>query len=195
MSAKLIFNDKLLSDLSKVFVLMDTKQKKHISYSLGRKIKQLNRQRIRQQKNTDGSSFAPRKPRVLFVNGKKKKVKNKKKLLTKMLAEKTPKGKKTTQTYTWDYTNGTGVRVKSKVPFAAVHQYGKTSTLKTRQGTITFKMPKREVLGLSKQDTKELTRHGLKEFARYNAFLAKKGSAANFGKDLQKALQQQAGII
>lgn len=85
--------------------LVPPEKMKKIHGKLGKKLLGVNRERIRKQKNLDGSSFTPRK-------------KGKKKILTKILKAKTKQASV--------IATESGVIVKSNNPVAAKHHFGKT---------------------------------------------------------------------
>ena len=120
-----------------------------LTRSLAQQLRRSQQQRVKQQRNPDGSVYAARKPRDL--KGKKGRIKRQAKMFQKLPRASHLKAKGDGQSITVSFT-GRVARI------ARVHQYG----LKDRaeDNAPQFRYKQREVLGFTSQDL-ELVRDGL----------------------------------
>lgn len=120
-----------------------------LAQSLAQKLRRGQQQRVRQQRNPDGSPYAARKPRDL--KGKKGRIKRQVKMFHKLPKASYMKAKGDGQSITVGFT-GRVARI------ARVHQYGLKDRAEANAPQVLYK--KREVLGFTSQDL-ELIRDGL----------------------------------
>lgn len=120
-----------------------------LARSLAQKLRRSQQQRVKQQRNPDGSPYAARKTRDL--KGKKGRIKRQAKMFQKMPKASYLKAKGDAQSITVGFT-GRVARI------ARVHQYGLKDRAEVSSPEVRYKQ--REVLGFTAQDL-ELIRDGL----------------------------------
>ena len=120
-----------------------------LARSLAQKLRRSQQQRVKQQRNPDGSPYTARKPRDL--KGKKGRIKRRAKMFQKLPKASYMKAKGDGHSITVGFT-GRVARI------ARVHQYGLKDRAEANAPQVLYK--KREVLGFTSQDL-ELIRDGL----------------------------------
>lgn len=120
-----------------------------LARSLAQKLRRSQQQRVKQQRNPDGSPYAARKPRDL--KGKKGRIKHQAKMFLKMPRASYLKAKGDGQSITVGFT-GRVARI------ARVHQYGLKDRAEANAPEVKYKQ--RQVLGLTEFDL-DLIRDGL----------------------------------
>ena len=120
-----------------------------LARSLAQKLRRSQQQRVKQQRNPDGSPYAARKPRDL--KGKKGRIKHQAKMFLKMPRASYLKAKGAGQSITVGFT-GRVARI------ARVHQYGLKDRAEANAPEVKYKQ--RQVLGLTEFDL-DLIRDGL----------------------------------
>ena len=120
-----------------------------LTRSLAQKLRRGQQQRVRQQRNPDGSPYAARKPRDL--KGKKGRIKRQVRMFQKLPRAGYLKAKGDGQSITVGFT-GRVARI------ARVHQYGLKDRAEADAPEVKYKQ--RQVLGLAKFDL-DLIRDGL----------------------------------
>jgi len=120
-----------------------------LARSLAQKLRLSQQQRVKQQCNPDGSTYAARKPRDL--KGKKGRIKRQAKMFQKLPKTSYMKAKGDAQSIIVGFA-GRVVRI------ARVHQYGLKDRAEANAPEVRYKQ--REVLGFTSQDL-ELIRDGL----------------------------------
>ena len=123
-----------------------------LARSLAQKLRRSQQQRVKLQRNQDGSPYAARKPRDL--KGKKGRIKRQAKMFQKMPKASYMKAKGDAQSITVGFT-GRVARI------ARVHQYGLKDRAEASAPEVRYEQ--REVLGLTKGD-RQLIQKGLVEF-------------------------------
>ncbi|NMY38153.1 MULTISPECIES: phage virion morphogenesis protein [unclassified Pseudomonas] len=112
-----------------------------LARSLAQKLRRSQQQRVKQQRNPDGSAYAARKPRDL--KGKKGRIKRQVKMFQKLPKASYLKAKGDGQTITVGFT-GRVARI------ARVHQYGLKDRAETDAPEVRYEQ--REVLGFTESD-------------------------------------------
>ena len=112
-----------------------------LARSLAQKLRRNQQQRVKQQRNPDGSPYAARKPRDL--KGKKGRIKRQAKMFQKMPRARYLKAKGDGQSITVGFT-GRVARI------ARVHQYGLKDRAEANAPEVRYEQ--REVLGFLKLD-------------------------------------------
>ena len=120
-----------------------------LARSLAQKLRRSQQQRVKQQRNPDGSGYAARKPRDL--KGKKGRIKRQVKMFQKMPRASYLKAQGDGQSITVGFT-GRVARI------ARVHQYGLKDRAEVDAPQVLYE--KRQVLGLAESDV-ELIRSEL----------------------------------
>ena len=120
-----------------------------LARSLAQKLRRSQQQRVKQQRNPDGSPYAARKPREL--RGKQERIKRQVRMFQKMPKASYLKAKGDGQSITVGFT-GRVARI------ARVHQYGLNDRAEANAPPIRY--TRREVLGLTATDV-ALIRDGL----------------------------------
>ena len=120
-----------------------------LARSLAQKLRRSQQQRVKQQRNPDGSPYAARKPRDL--KGKKGRIKHQAKMFLKMPRASYLKAKGDGQSITVGFT-GRVARI------ARVQQYGLKDRAEANAPEVKYKQ--RQVLGLTEFDL-DLIRDGL----------------------------------
>lgn len=120
-----------------------------LARSLAQKLRRSQQQRVKQQRNPDGSPYAARKSRDL--KGKKGRIKHQAKMFLKMPRASYLKAKGDGQSITVGFT-GRVARI------ARVHQYGLKDRAEANAPEVKYKQ--RQVLGLTEFDL-DLIRDGL----------------------------------
>lgn len=120
-----------------------------LARSLAQKLRRGQQQRVRQQRNPDGSPYAARKPRDL--KDKKGRIKRQAKMFQKLPKASYMKAKGDGQSITVGFT-GRVARI------ARVHQYGLKDRAEAKAPEVKYKQ--RQVLGLTEFDL-DLIRDGL----------------------------------
>ncbi|QOF91231.1 phage virion morphogenesis protein [Pseudomonas lundensis] len=120
-----------------------------LARSLAQKLRRSQQQRVKQQRNPDGSSYAARKPRDL--KGKKGRIKRQAKMFQKLPRASNLKARGDGQSITVGFT-GRVARI------ARVHQYGLKDRAEADAPEVRYKQ--RRVLGITVADL-ELIRTGL----------------------------------
>ena len=120
-----------------------------LARTLAQKLRRSQQQRVKQQRNPDGSPYAARKPRDL--KGKKGRIKHQAKMFLKMPRASYLKAKGDGQSITVGFT-GRVARI------ARVHQYGLKDRAEANAPEVKYKQ--RQVLGLTEFDL-DLIRDGL----------------------------------
>ena len=123
-----------------------------LARSLAQKLRRSQQQRVKQQRNPDGSPYAARKPRDL--KGKKGRIKRQAKMFQKLPKASYMKAKGDGQSITIGFT-GRVARI------ARVHQYGLKDRAEANAPEVRYQ--RREVLGVSEVDI-NLIRDGLLSF-------------------------------
>lgn len=137
--------------LKEVEGILPDKYKRRIMSDMVRKTVSLNRKRVREQKNLDGSSYK-----------KRKSLKNKKKMFKKALSAKSR------QLLIKTSSNEGSVEIKN--PELMKHHFGMTRLekhLRNKNVKFRVKYEKRELLGLRKSDEKELIQVAIKSIDRH----------------------------
>lgn len=129
--------------LSPLLQKLDSRGRAQLARKAAQQIRRSQQQRIRAQRNPDGSPYAPRKPRDL--RGKKGRIKRR--MFEKINLARYLKARGTPQ----EAVTGFAGRVAR---IARVHQYG----LKDRaeRGALEIRYARRELLGLSEPDVEEI---------------------------------------
>ena len=117
-----------------------------LARSLAQKLRRSQQQRVKQQRNPDGSTYAARKPREL--RGKQGRIKRQAKMFKKLPRVSYLKAKGDGQSITVGFT-GRVARI------ARVHQYGLKDRAEASAPEVQYQQ--REVLGFTKSDL-EITR-------------------------------------
>lgn len=120
-----------------------------LARSLAQKLRRSQQQRVKQQRNPDGSPYAARKPRDL--KGKKGRIKRQAKMFQKMPRASYLKAKGDGQSITVGFT-GRVARI------ARVHQYGLKDRAEANAPDVRYEQ--REILGFTGADL-DLIRDGL----------------------------------
>ena len=120
-----------------------------LARSLAQKLRRSQQQRVKQQRNPDGSAYAARKPRDL--KGKKGRIKRQVKMFQKLPKASYLKAKGDGQSITVGFT-GRVARI------ARVHQYGLKDRAEANAPQVRYQQ--REVLGFAAMDF-EVIRDGL----------------------------------
>ena len=120
-----------------------------LARSLAQKLRRSQQQRVKQQRNPDGSPYAARKPRDL--KGKKGRIKRQAKMFQKLPKASYMKAKGDGQAITVGFT-GRVARI------ARVHQYGLKDRAEAHSPEVRYQQ--REVLGFTEADLKVI-RNGL----------------------------------
>ena len=120
-----------------------------LARALAQQLRRSQQQRIKQQRNPDGSAYAPRKERAL--RGKTGRIKRQAKLFQKLPRASYLKAKGDGQSITVGFT-GRVARI------ARVHQYGLKDRAEANAPDVRYKQ--RELLGLTEAEL-ELIRDGL----------------------------------
>lgn len=114
-----------------------------LARSLAQKLRRSQQQRVKQQRNPDGSPYAARKPRVL--RGKQGRIKRQVKMFQKMPKASYLKAKGDGQSITVGFT-GRVARI------ARVHQYGLKDRAEAKAKAKEVRYHQREVLGFTEAD-------------------------------------------
>ena len=114
-----------------------------LARSLAQKLRRSQQQRVKQQRNPDGSPYTARKPRDL--KGKKGRIKRRAKMFQKLPKASYMKAKGDGQSITIGFT-GRVARI------ARVHQYGLKDRAEANAPAVRYEQ--REVLGFTKADLK-----------------------------------------